>query len=186
MMSGELYRADDPEIVAAHQRAVRLTDRYNHTSVDDPDERRRILGDLLGGFGQGSIIRPPLFCDYGSAIHIGDHCFVNFGLVALDPAPITIGDYVQIGPNVQLLTATHPLDPELRRDGWEAAGPIVVGNNVWLGGGAIVLAGVTIGDDTVIGAGTVVTRDLPSGVVAVGVPAQVIRVTGNAPGNPTS
>ena len=112
MGSGELYRADDPEILAAHRRAVRLVDRFNHSSVDDPEGRRRILVDLLGWFGTGSVIRPPLFCDYGTFIHIGEHTFVNFGLVALDPAPITIGDHVQIGPNVQLLTPTHPLDPD--------------------------------------------------------------------------
>jgi maltose O-acetyltransferase len=175
MGAGDLYRSDDPEITAAHHRAVRLVDRYNHSSVDADDERRRILAELLGTFGAGSVIRPPLACDYGSFLHIGEHTFVNFGLVALDAAPIIIGDHVQIGPNVQLLTPTHPLDPELRRQGWEAAGPITLGHNVWLGGGVIVLADVTIGDDTVVGAGAVVTRHLPSGVVAVGSPARVIR-----------
>ena len=184
MGSGELYRADDPEILAAHRRAVRLVDRFNHSSVDDPEGRRRILVDLLGGFGTGSVIRPPLFCDYGTFIHVGEHTFVNFGLVALDPAPITIGDHVQIGPNVQLLTPTHPLDPALRRDGWEAAGPITVGHNVWLGGGAIVLAGVTIGEDTVVGAGAVVTRDLPSQVVATGSPARVTKRLDRPPHRP--
>lgn len=175
MGAGDLYRADDPAIIEAHHRAVRLVDRYNHSSVDDDGERRRILDDLLGSFGTGSVIRPPLACDYGSFIHVGAHTFINFGLVALDPAPIMIGDHVQIGPNVQLLTPTHPLDPDLRRDGWEAAGPITLGDNVWLGGGVIVLAGVSIGADTVVGAGAVVTRDLPAGVVAVGNPARVIR-----------
>ena len=184
MTSGERYRADDPEIVAAHHRAVRLVDRYNHSSIDDPDERRRLLVELLGAFGAGSVIRPPLACDYGSPIRIGARCFVNFGLVALDPAPITIGDHVQIGPNVQLLTATHPLDPGLRRAGWEAAGPITLGDNVWLGGGAIVLADVTIGDDTVVGAGAVVTRDLPARVVAVGSPARIIRRLDDDPAPP--
>ena len=175
MVAGDPYRADDPEIVAAHHRAVRLLDRYNHTSIDDPEERRRLLDDLLGTLGPGSVIRPPLYCDYGSHLSIGAHTFVNFGLVALDPAPIVIGDHVQIGPNVQLLTPTHPLDPDLRRDGWEGAGPITLGENVWLGGGAIVLAGVTIGDDAVVGAGSVVTRDLPARTVSVGSPARVIR-----------
>lgn len=184
MTAGERYRSDDPEILAAHHRAVRLVDRYNHSSVDDPEERRRILSELLGGFGAGSVVRPPLACDYGSLIRIGAHCFVNFGLVALDPAPITIGDHVQIGPNVQLLTATHPLDPDLRRAGWEAAGPITLGDNVWLGGGAIVLAGVTVGDDTVVGAGAVVTRDLPARVVAAGAPARIIRRLDTAPAAP--
>ncbi len=184
MLAGDLYRADDPEIVAAHHRAVRLLDRYNHSSVDDPDERRHLLDDLLGGLGSGSVIRPPLHCDYGSPIAIGAHTFVNFGLVALDPAPIVIGDHAQIGPNVQLLTPTHPLDPDLRREGWEAAGPITLGHNVWLGGGVIVLAGVTIGDDAVVGAGAVVTRDLPARTVSAGSPARVIRRLDDGPSPP--
>ena len=184
MVAGDPYRADDPEIMAAHHRAVRLVERYNHSPVDDTGERRRILTELLGSIGAESVIRPPLACDYGSHIHVGSHTFINFGLVALDPAPIAIGDHVQIGPNVQLLTATHPLDPDLRRDGWEGAGPITVGHNVWLGGGVIVLADVTIGDDTVVGAGAVVTRDLPSGVVAVGSPARVVRRMDGRPAGP--
>ncbi|WP_308259108.1 sugar O-acetyltransferase [Pseudonocardia sp. H11422] len=118
------------------------------------------------------MIRPPLFCDYGYQIHIGARVFVNFGLVALDVATITIGDDVQIGPNVQLLTPTHPVEPEPRRARFEAARPIAIGDNVWIGGGAIVLPGVSIGADTVVGAGAVVTRDLPAGVVAVGNPAR--------------
>jgi len=124
------------------------------------------------------VIRPPFHCDYGTQIRIGSGTFVNFGLVALDPGPITIGNDVQIGPGVQLLTATHPLDADLRRAGWEAAEPVVVGDNVWLGGGVIVVPGVSIGEGTVVGAGAVVTRDLPAGVVAVGNPARVIRSGG--------
>lgn len=173
MLTGQLYRADD-ELGAAHLRAVRLTDEYNRTAPDDP-RRRQILGELLGGFGQDSVLRAPFWCDYGPQLSIGTRTFVNFGLVALDAAPIVIGDDVQIGPNVQLLTPTHPLAAGPRRDKWEAAEPIVVGDNVWLGGGVIVLPGVTIGHDTVVGAGAVVTRDLRSGVVAVGNPARVIR-----------
>ncbi len=175
MVAGDLYRSDDPEITEAHHRAVRLTDRFNRTSVDDADGRRAILAELLGTFGDHSVVRPPLVCDYGTFLHVGQRTFVNFGLVALDAAPIVIGDHVQIGPNVQLLTPTHPLDADLRRDGWEGAGPITLADNVWLGGGVIVLADVTIGEDTVVGAGAVVTRDLPPGVVAVGNPARVIR-----------
>jgi maltose O-acetyltransferase len=122
-----------------------------------------------------SEIRPPFYCDYGSQVSMGARSFANFGLVALDPAPIVIGDDVQIGPNVQLLTPTHPVDPDQRRAGWEAAAPITIADNVWLGGGVIVLPGVTIGADTVVGAGSVVARDLPAGVVAVGNPARAIR-----------
>ena len=175
MVAGAPYLSDDPDVQGAHWRAVLLVDRFNHTPVDEPEQRWHVLTELLGSIGAGTVVRPPLACDYGSFIHIGAHTFVNFGLVALDVAPITIGDHVQIGPNVQLLTPTHPLDPDLRRAGWESAGPITLGDNVWLGGGVIVLADVTIGEDTVVGAGAVVTRDLPPGVVAVGNPARVIR-----------
>jgi maltose O-acetyltransferase len=141
----------------------------------DGEGRRELLVELLGVFGDGSEIRPPLHCDYGYQTRIGERSFVNWGVVLLDVAAVTIGDDVQIGPNVQLLTATHPLEPGPRRDKWEAAEPIVIGDNVWLGGGVIVCPGVTIGSDTVVGAGSVVTRDLPAGVVAVGSPARVLR-----------
>lgn len=120
-------------------------------------------------------MKAPLYVDYGSNITIGDGTFVNVGLVALDVTPITIGAHCQIGPNVQLLTPTHPLDPEPRRAGYEAGEPITLGDNVWLGGGVIVCPGVTIGENTVVGAGAVVTKDLPANVVAVGNPAKVIR-----------
>jgi maltose O-acetyltransferase len=130
---------------------------------------------LVGAFGEGSEIRPPFHCDYGYQLHIGSRTFANFGLVALDVARIDIGDDVQIGPAVQLLTPTHPIDPELRRRKWEAAEPISIGDNVWLGGGVVVCPGVSIGADTVVGAGAVVSRDLPANVVAVGNPARIIR-----------
>jgi maltose O-acetyltransferase len=175
MRAGDLYLADDPEIMAAARRARRLQDRYNATRAHEDDERRRLLEELLGSFGAASEIRPPFFCDYGAYITIGERVFSNFGLVALDVAAITVGDDVQIGPNVQLLTATHPVDAALRRAKWESGAPITIGANVWLGGGAIVLPGVGIGDDTVVGAGAVVTRDLPSRVVAFGNPARVVR-----------
>jgi maltose O-acetyltransferase len=175
MLAGELYLADDPELTEAHRRAMRLIDQYNRTAADGTVDRHRILGELLGAFGVDSNVRPPLYCDYGTHLRIGARTFVNFGLVALDVAPITIGDDVQLGPNVQLLTPTHPIDPDLRRAKWEAAGSITLGDNVWLGGGVIVLAGVSIGKNTVVGAGAVVTKDLPADVVAVGNPARIIR-----------
>ncbi len=175
MLAGDLYRADDPELVDARLRASRLIDRLNAALAEETRELRRILGELLGSFGADSEIRPPLFCEYGSTLHVGTRTFINFGLMALDVAPITIGDDVQIGPNVQLLTPTHPLDPDLRRAKWEAAEPIVLADNVWLGGGVIVLPGVTVGENTVVGAGAVVTMDLPGDVVAVGNPARIIR-----------
>ncbi|MER7458501.1 sugar O-acetyltransferase [Micromonospora sp. NPDC126480] len=174
MRAGEPYLADDPEIEADRNRAAALMERFNATPNAGP-EREEALRELLGEVGTGTYVRPPLYIDYGSQITIGPRSFVNFNAVLLDVAPITIGADVQIGPNVQLLTPTHPVEPEPRRDKWEAAEPIVIGDNVWLGGGAIVLAGVTIGANTVVGAGAVVTKDLPPNVVALGNPARVVR-----------
>jgi maltose O-acetyltransferase len=175
MLAGDPYIADDPQLTADILRAMRLSAEFNATPADAGEERRRILSELLGSIGEGTEIRPPFRCDYGYQTHIGARTFANFGLVALDVARITIGDDVQIGPNVQLLTPTHPIEAEPRRNKLEAAKPITIGDNVWLGGGAIVLPGVTIGDNTVVGAGTVVSKDLPANVVAVGNPARVIR-----------
>jgi maltose O-acetyltransferase len=175
MLAGDLYIADDPELAEQYLRATGLMDAFNATSARDPGRRRRLLGELLGAVGEGTEIRPPLRVDYGSHLRIGARTFANFGLIALDVAPITIGDDVQIGTNVQLLTPTHPIEAGPRRDKWEAAKPITIGDNVWLGSGAIVLPGVTIGENTVVGAGSVVTRELPANVVAVGSPARVVR-----------
>ena len=175
MLSGELYLADDPELRADAVRCDALLARFNATRATDVDERRRILTDLLGELGEGTVIRPPLFMDYGYQTSVGSGTFINFNCVILDVGRVRIGADVQIGPNVQILTPTHPIDPERRRSGLEAAKPITIEDNVWLGGGAIVLAGVTIGRDTVVGAAAVVTKDLPPGVVAVGNPARVIR-----------
>jgi len=175
MLAGDLYIADDPEIGEQSAAALDLMAAYNTTSVRQGALRQQLLEQLLGAIGEGTEIRPPLYVDYGTHLRVGARCFANFGLVALDVAAITIGDDVQIGPNVQLLTPTHPVEPEPRREKWEAAQPIVIGDNVWLGGGAIVLPGVTIGDNTVVGAGSVVTRHLPADVVAVGNPARVVR-----------
>ena len=175
MLAGELYIADDPELAADALRAALLTEKYNASSAADPDVRRALLEELFDSIGDDVEIRPPLQVDYGYRITVGNGTFVNFGAIMLDVAPITIGSDVQIGPNVQLLTPTHPLDPDLRRAKWESAQPITIGDNVWLGGGAIVGPGVTIGENTVVGAGAVVTRDLPPNVVATGVPARVTR-----------
>ena len=174
MLAGEPYIADDPELAAMHQWAVGLTDDYNAAGRSRED-RQRLLRELFASVGEDTAVRPPLYVDYGTHVSIGSRCFANYGLVALDVCAITIGDDVQIGPNVQLLTPTHPVEPGPRRDKWEAGAPITIGDNVWLGGGAIVLAGVSIGDNTIVGAGAVVTRDLPANVVAVGNPARVIR-----------
>ncbi|MBO4207512.1 sugar O-acetyltransferase [Micromonospora echinofusca] len=176
MLAGDLYIADDPEIERRARRAVRLVDAYHRATVDEEPERARaILTELLGSLGEDAFVKPPLFVDYGEHLHIGARTFVNANLTALDVAPITIGADCQIGPNVQLLTPLHPIEAQPRRDKLEAAKPITIGDNVWLGGGVIVCPGVTIGDNSVVGAGAVVTRDVPANVVAVGNPARVIR-----------
>jgi maltose O-acetyltransferase len=179
MLRGELYIADDPDLAADFARAQELVERYNRTIHREQVERNAILRELIGDLGEGVEVRPPFRCEYGTRVSIGARTFVNYDCLMLDVAPITIGSACQLATCVQLLTATHPIDPEPRRIGWESAEPIVVGDNVWLGGGAIVCPGVTIGDDTVVGAGAVVTRDLPGGVVAAGVPARVLREIGD-------
>ncbi|GGP58000.1 sugar O-acetyltransferase [Streptomyces calvus] len=175
MLAGDLYIADDPEIARRLRHAMQLTARYQAAYLEDPDEARSILTELLASAGEDIDVRPPLYVDYGSNISIGARTFVNYHLTALDVARITIGEDCQIGPNVQLLTPTHPVEPGPRRDKLEAALPITIGDNVWLGGGAIVCPGVTIGDNSVIGAGAVVTKDVPANVVAVGNPARPVR-----------
>jgi maltose O-acetyltransferase len=175
MLAGDLYIADDPELARDLERAEQLSHRFNTMDPARGADRRAVLSELLGGLGADSQVRPPFHCDYGYQTFIGARTFANFGMVCLDVAPITIGDDVQIGPNVQLLTATHPVAAGPRRDKWEAARPIRVGDNVWLGGGAIVCPGVTIGANTVVGAGAVVVRDLPPNVVAVGNPARIVK-----------
>jgi maltose O-acetyltransferase len=178
MLAGELYIADDPESERLHRRGMQLADAYHRAEVAGDPCARGLLADLVGTLGEGAHVNPPLFVDYGENIHIGARTFVNYNLTALDVARITIGEDCQIGPNVQLLTPTHPIDPQPRRDKLEAAEPIVLEDNVWLGGGVIVCPGVTIGENSVIGAGAVVTRDIPANVVAVGNPARVIRSVG--------
>ncbi|MFJ4621214.1 sugar O-acetyltransferase [Streptomyces sp. NPDC088812] len=175
MLAGDLYIADDPEIARRQQRAMRLAARYQAAYTEDAAAARPLLAELLASVGDGVELRPPLHVDYGSNITIGARTFVNYNLTALDVAAITIGEDCQIGPNVQLLTPTHPVEPGPRRDKLEAALPITIGDNVWLGGGVIVCPGVTIGDNSVIGAGAVVTRDVPANVVAVGNPARPVR-----------
>lgn len=175
MMDGDYYVAEGEEIPNATKRAFELQNRFLELSRTDPAAAHEVLVDLLGSLGEDSFIRPPLAVDLGFNIHMGDRSFVNFNFVALDVAPITIGNDVLIGPNVQLLTPVHPLQPTPRRDKLESAKPITIKDNVWLGGGVIVCPGVTIGENTVVGAGSVVTKNLPANVVAVGNPARVIK-----------
>jgi maltose O-acetyltransferase len=180
MLSGELYRSIGEDIADHQARAADLLERYNATRHSEAAVRSTLLDELLGAVGEEVVVRPPFYCDYGSHITIGARTFVNFGCVMLDVAPIRIGTACQIATGVHIVTATHPVDPEPRRLGWESAEPITIGDNVWLGSAAVVCPGVTIGDDTVVGAGAVVTRDLPAGVVALGVPARVAREIGDA------
>src|SRR5215218_4590317 len=168
MIAGAPYRASDPELVAARLRAQELLARYNASAPSVAAERHAALRELFGALGNVPTVMPRFACDYGFNIRAGRNLFVNYDCVFLDCAPIDLGDDVQIGPAVQLYTATHPLDPALRRSGIEGAKPIRIGDNVWLGGGAIVLAGVTIGNDAVVGAGSVVTRDVAAGAIVVG------------------
>ncbi len=175
MLAGDPYIADDPDLEEASHVARDLMAAYNATGSREADKRRRLLHQLVGSVGEDTEIRSPVYVDYGSRITIGARCFVNYGLTALDVAPITIGNDVQIGPHVQLLTPTHPVEPEPRREKWESAEPIVIGDNVWLGGGVVVCPGVTIGANTVVGAGSVVVRDLPANIIAVGNPARIVR-----------
>lgn len=174
MLAGELYLASDPELVQLRRRARRLTRAFNASPDDDPAQRAALLRDLLAHCGQGVEIEPLFQCDYGFNIRLADRVYMNFGCVLLDCAPITIGEGTLLGPGVHLYAATHPTDPALRRSGRERAKPITIGSNAWIGGGAIICPGVTIADDAVVGAGSVVTRDVPKGAVVVGNPGRVV------------
>jgi len=173
MLAGETYNCLDPGLEADRQQAKTLLRRFN--ASEDASERRAILMQLLGHIGEGSVIEPPLYCAYGRNTHLGDHVFLNVLCTILDCAEVRIGDHVMLGPAVQLYTAAHHLQAESRIRGLEVARPIVIEDDAWLGGGAIVLPGVTIGRGAVVGAGAVVTRDVPANTVAVGNPARVIR-----------
>lgn len=180
MVRGDLYLANDPELVAARVRARRLWQGFNATDPGDAVGRHALLAELIGGLGVDVWIEAPFYCDYGSQITIGDGVFVNMNCLFLDVAPIVIGPQAQLGPGVQLLTATHPLDAATRTAGPELGRPITISSRAWLGGGVIVGPGVRIGADTVVGAGSVVVRDLPAGVLAVGNPCRVVRPLGAA------
>jgi len=173
MLAGELYQADDPELIEMNVRRHRIQARLNDPARTEAAVAAD-LAELLGSFGSTSVIRPPFHTDYGCHLHVGEGVFVNYGGTFLDCAEIRIGDATQIGPNVQLLTPDHPRDPVQRRAMWESAHPITIGENVWIGGGATIIGGVTIGDDAIIAAGAVVTRDVAPGATVAGVPARVL------------
>lgn len=174
MLAGELYDPLDPELVQARNRARDLCQDLNATRESQQEERRRILRELFGRGGDTAWLQPPFFCDYGSNIELGERVFFNFNCVVLDVAKVAVGDYTLFGPAVQIYTATHPFDAQLRRR-QEFAKPIEIGSDVWIGGGAIVCPGARIGSRSVIGAGSVVTRDIPDDVFAAGNPCRVIR-----------
>src|SRR4051794_19978445 len=173
MLARQEYRADDPDLVADSRRAAELTARFN--AELEPGRRRELMGELFGSFGPDSTIRSEFRCDYGYNAHVGAHVFVNWGADFLHARRITVGDFVQIGPNAQRLPAPHPLADGRRPEGWEGSPPITVADDVGLGGGVIVVGGVAIGARTVVGGGAVVSRDRPEGVLAVGNPARVVR-----------
>jgi maltose O-acetyltransferase len=174
MLAGELYDPLDPELVRARDRARDLCQDLNATREADQEARRWILTSLFGKGGDSVWMQPPFFCDYGSNILLGERVFFNFNCVVLDVCEVAIGDFTLFGPAVQVYTATHPMNAALRRK-QEFARPIAIGSDVWVGGGAIICPGVRIGSRSVIGAGSVVTRDIPEGVFAAGNPCRVIR-----------
>lgn len=175
MLAGDLYLADDPELVAAHLAAQALLAAFNATAATEAAQRNDLLTRLFGSWGEGAVLKPTLRCDYGFNISIGPRSFVNYDCTFLDCNRIDIGAEVQIAPGVHIYTATHPLDPAIRRSGLESALPVRIGDGVWIGGGSILCPGVTIGENTVIGAGSVVTRDLPPNVIAAGNPCRILR-----------
>lgn len=174
MLAGELYDAVDPELVALRNRARDLCQDLNASRESETEKRRAILNQLLGSGAETAWIQPPFFCDYGTNIHLGEKCFFNFNCVVLDVCKVRIGSFSLFGPNVQIYTPVHPMNAELRRK-QEFGKPVEIGSDVWVGGGAIICPGVKIGSKSVIGAGSVVTRDIPPRVFAAGNPCRVIR-----------
>ena len=173
MLAGETYNLLDPELEKERQKVMQLYQLYNMTQAE-PD-RTNILKQLFGKVGLGSIVVSPFYCSYGRNIQIGDHTYINFLCTILDNNKVTIGNHVMVGPSVQIITPVHPLDAESRIQGWETTKPVVIEDNAWIGGGAIVLPGVRIGRNAVVGAGAVVTRSVPANSVVVGNPARVIK-----------
>lgn len=184
MLAGELYNAQDPQLAAESVRTKQLLLHLNTTPSDQPAERARLLRELLPHAGPGLGLNSPFFCDYGANITLGEQVFFNFNCTILDVTFVTIGSRSMFGPQVQLYTATHPLDAQERASGLEFARPIVIGDDVWVGGGAIICPGVSIGSRTVIGAGSVVTKDIPADVFAAGNPCRVIRHLKPQPATP--
>jgi len=174
MLAGQLYDPLDAELVLARERARDLCQALNVSREAESQRRRQIVRELFGAGGETAWIQPPFFCDYGTNIELGERVFFNFNCVVLDVCPVRIGDFSMFGPAVQVLTPMHPFNAELRRRE-EYGKPVDIGSDVWVGGGAIILPGVRVGSRAVIGAGSIVTRDVPDGVFAAGNPCRVIR-----------
>lgn len=175
MLSGELYDASDSELTNERIKARLLSKELNDSREDESERREKILNQLIPNSGENLWLQPPFYCDYGTNIIVGDNVFFNFNCVVLDVAQVKIGSRTKMGPNVQIYTATHPIDHRVRATGLESGKPITIGEDVWLGGSAVICPGVTIGDRTIIGSGSVVVKDIPSGVLAAGNPCKVIR-----------
>jgi maltose O-acetyltransferase len=181
MLCGAVYNATDPQLVEDRNRARNLLNQLNHSGPEEQDLRSKLLQELVGKTGKNLWIEPPFFCDYGFNIFLGENVFFNFNCVVLDVMPVHIGDNVLFGPNVQIYTATHPLDWQQRATGLEFAKAITIASHVWIGGGTIICPGVSIGHRSVIGAGSVVTKDIPADVFAGGNPCRIIRNLADAP-----
>jgi maltose O-acetyltransferase len=175
MLAKEPYIAADPELQRMDERAQNLLHAFNFSLPNEYEKRREIVRNLFGSIGQVFVVKPPFRCDYGCHIYAQENLYINYDCVILDCNRVYLGNNVFLAPKVQIYTATHPLDPETRRSGLEMAMPIAIGDDVWIGGGAIICPGVSIGNNTVIGAGSVVTKDIPANVVAVGNPCKVIK-----------
>ena len=175
MRAGELYNSFDAELTSERETAKERLYTYNRLRPSETEERKELLKGLLGSAGETLLVEQPFYCDYGYNIHVGENFYANFGCTILDGALVRIGANVLLGPHVSIYTAGHPLNPETRASGLEYAYPVTIGDNVWIGGQAVILPGVSIGENTIIGAGSVVTRDIPANVVAVGNPCRVLR-----------
>ncbi|GAA2246949.1 sugar O-acetyltransferase [Herbiconiux moechotypicola] len=179
MHSGRIYDPNEPELAAEQTAALELLYDFNATRPSESARRTELLGRMFGSLGADCYIEPPLHANWaGRHVHLGDRVYANFGLTLVDDTTIRIGDRVMFGPNVTITTAGHPVDPELRSEAAQFNLPVTIGSNVWIGAGALIMPGVSIGDDSVIGAGSVVTRDIPAGVVALGAPCRVVREIG--------
>ena len=175
MLTGQLYDSSDPVLVAERHRARLLFQKFNSMGDEAKEQRDNLMYELIGKAGEDLFIEPPFYCDYGYNIEVGDKFFMNYNCCILDVMKVTIGNFVMCGPNVQIYTATHPMDAKTRSSWLEFAKPVQIGNDVWVGGGAIICPGVTIGNGAVIGAGAVVTKDVPDNVFYAGNPAKIIK-----------